>query len=66
MFLTRRARMLLVDDEVAVLQVSTECLLADPDLYPLFLLGAGPVADGNFFASVVLAFMLAFSFSVSS
>jgi hypothetical protein len=59
--------MLLVDDEVAVLQVSTERLLADPDLYPLFLLRAGPVADGNFFVWVVLVFMvLVFSFSVSS
>jgi len=54
--------MLLVDDEVAVLQVSRERVLADPDLYPLFLLGVGPVADGNFLAWVVLVF----SFSVSS
>jgi hypothetical protein len=59
--------MLLVDDEVAVLQVSMERVLADPDLYPLFLLGAGPVADGNFFVWVVLVFVvLVFSFRVSS
>jgi hypothetical protein len=62
MLLLRRARMILVDDEVAVLQVSTERPLADPDLYPLLLLGAGPVANRNFLALAALAF----SFSVSS
>jgi hypothetical protein len=48
--------MILVDAEVAVIQVMLEFAPADPDLYPRVRCGVGSVADGDLTAASALSF----------